>query len=177
MLKSKFGENSNIKRFCSGSIDDTKKGKDLQVTIDGDVFSVQVKPFTDVISVVDSDGDTFFEVLSWLDPFKYSKTNVQVFMFVNTTNREYILFQNRPNKISKEKRGIIKFYEPYLDTNVDIQKKKTTYRNQHSDTTSKVFNTSEERLKNLMFRKSEIEKLIKIEQDKLKNIDNIEVNL
>jgi hypothetical protein len=177
MLKSKFGEKSNIKRFCSGSIDDIKKGKDLQVTIDGNVFSVQVKPFTDVISVVDSDGDTFFEVLSWLDPFKYSKTNVQVFMFVNTTNREYILFQNRPNKISKEKRGIIKFYEPYLDTNVDIQKKKTTYRNQYSDTTSKVFNTSAERLKNLMFRKSEIEKLIKIEQDKLKNIDNIEVNL
>jgi hypothetical protein len=98
-------------------------------------------------------------------------------MFVNTTNREYILFQNRPNKISKEKRGIIKFYEPYLDTNVDIKKKKTTYRNQYSDTTSKVFNTSAERLKNLMFRKSEIEKLIKIEQDKLKNIDNIEVNL
>ena len=177
MLKSKFGEKSNIKRFCSGSIDDTKKGKDLQVTIDGNVFSVQVKPFTDVISVVDSDGDTFFKVLSWLDPFKYSKTNVQVFMFVNTTNREYILFQNRPNKISKEKRGIIKFYEPYLDTNVDIQKKKTTYRNQYSDTTSKVFNTSAERLKNLMFRKSEIEKLIKIEQDKLKNIDNIEVKL
>ena len=98
-------------------------------------------------------------------------------MFVNVSNLEYILFQNKPNKISKEKRGVIKFYEPYLDTNVDIQKKNTTYRSQHSDTTSRVFNTSSERLKNLIFRKSEIDKLIKIEQDKLKKIDNIEVNL
>jgi hypothetical protein len=177
MLEKKFGSKSNIKRFCSGSIDDTKKGKDLQVTIDNDTFSVQVKPFTDVISVVDSDGDTFFEVLSWLDPFKYSKTNVQVFMFVNVSNLEYILFQNKPNKISKEKRGVIKFYEPYLDTNIDIQKKTTKYRNQYSDTTSRVFNTSSQRLKNLIFRKSEIEKLIKIEQGKLKNINNMNLNL
>ena len=81
-MKQRF-PNSDIVRFCAGDIRDTKKGMDLM--IDRRIH-VQVKPFMDIKSYIDEDGDTFFEVNAYMEPNKYSEKNVQIFFFVSSDN-------------------------------------------------------------------------------------------
>ena len=51
ILKEKLGSNVQIRRFCSGSVQDTRMGQDLAVKIgDNEEFFVQVKPLKKVES-------------------------------------------------------------------------------------------------------------------------------
>lgn len=157
-LKERF-PNSEIKRFCSGDIRDTKKGMDIAVTTLGKTFNVQVKPFMTIQSFVDEDGDTYFEVKSYFEPNKYSERNIGLFMFVSSETDEFIAFANKKNKIGQMRGNITRFYEPPSYTNMKfITKEKRKSKN--SDIISKIFGQDEELLKNLEFRKDQIMKQI-----------------
>ena len=145
---------------------------DISVEVNGRKFIVQVKPYTKVKSFVDADGDTFFEVDSYFDPTKYSEKNVQVFLFINSETSEHIGFANKRNKIRKLSGNKIRFDEPFLLSNVNFegQTKVKKYRNKPVE--DDLFKMGERRLENLIFRKSEIEKLIQAEREKLSKIKN-----
>lgn len=158
VLKQKF-PNNEIKRYCSGDIRDTKKGIDIVIVTDDKDITVQVKPFTKIESYVEPDGDTFFEVKSYLESNRYSERNVHIFMFVNSTSDEFILFKNKKTKIGQMRNNITRFYEPPLYTNiVFVSKQKRKSKTLAS--TDSLFNVDNDTLKNLEFRKSQIEKMI-----------------
>jgi len=165
ILRNKWGDNAEIKRFCSGDIRDTKKGMDISVTVGGKTFYVQVKPFTRVESYIDRDGDTFFEVTAYYNPTKYSERNVQVILFINDQTNEYIAFENKRNQILLKSTTTINFYEPFLMTNIQFATKFKEYR--RKDLGDELFGMEERRLETLIFRKAEIEKLIELEKEKL----------
>jgi CRISPR/Cas system-associated protein Cas5 (RAMP superfamily) len=165
VLRKKWGETAIIQRFCSGDIRDTKKGMDISVKVGDAVFYVQVKPFIKVESFVDRDGDTFFEVTAFYDPKKYSEKNVQVILFVNDSSGDYIAFENKRNQILSKSNTVVNFYEPYLMTNIEFATKYKEYR--RKDLGDELFGMGERRLENLLFRKSEIEKLIELEKQKI----------
>lgn len=162
-LSEKF-PNTKIKRYCSGDVRDTKKGIDITVEHPTKPFNVQVKPFIRVGSYFEPDGDTFFEVTSYLDVNKYSEKNVDVFMFVDSQKGDFILFKNKKNKIGQMRNNIIRFYEPPLYTNMTfITKEKRKMKN--FDDTDQIFGLETNLEKNLEFRKQQIDKLL----DKMKN--------
>lgn len=158
ILKKRFPDKS-IKRFCSGDIRDTKKGIDIVIVNSEKDITIQVKPFIKVESYVEPDGDTFFEVKSYLDSNRYSERNVNIFMFVNLELGEFILFKNKKTKIGQMRYNITRFYEPPLYTNMTFVSK----RKRNSKTlapTDSLFNVDNDILNNLEFRKSQIEKMI-----------------
>jgi hypothetical protein len=158
ILKGKFS-NNEIKRYCSGDIRDTKKGIDIVIVYPGKDITLQVKPFIKVESYVEPDGDTFFEVKSYLESNKYSERNVNIFMFVNYETKEFILFKNKKTKIGQMRSNITRFYEPPLYTNITFEpKEKRKYKNLAP--TDSLFDVNTDMLKNLEFRKSQIEKMI-----------------
>ena len=170
ILKDFFGEDAKILRFCSGDVRDTKKGMDISVTTGGRTFHVQVKPFTNVRSLVDKDGDTFFEVTSrGFDPTRYSESNVQVFLFVDLNNKRYVAFANKKNKIKKSTTDITRYDEPYLLSNINFEGKTKVKSYRNTPVEDDVFKVGERRLQNLEFRKAEIEKMIEIERQKQGN--------
>ena len=166
ILRDFYGESSQIDRFCSGDIRDTRFGQDIAVTANGTKYYIQVKPFQKILSFVDKDGDTFYEVHSKnFSPSKYSERKVQVFLFVDEVNGNYMAFQNKRNKILT-RGSATSFYEPFLISNMTLPTKmKRTLRPELGD---ELFKMGERRLQNLEFRKSEIEKLIALEKEKLK---------
>jgi hypothetical protein len=118
--------------------------------------------------LVDKDGDTFFEVTSrGFDSTKYSESNVQVFLFVDLDRKRYVAFANKKNKIRKVTTEITRYDEPYLISNINFegQTKVKSYRN--TPVEDDIFKVGERRLQNLEFRKSEIEKMIELEKQKL----------
>jgi hypothetical protein len=172
VLKQRF-PSSEIERFCSGDIRDTKKGMDLLIKYGGKEITVQVKPFQYVKSFVSQDGDTFFEVKSYLDTNKYSIRNVSIFMFVSTSENKYILFTNNKNKISQMRGNIIRFYDPPLYSNFTEEEIPTKTKRQQTKSieTAKVFDQQTEMLKNLYFKKEQIELLIKKELQRLAKLE------
>jgi hypothetical protein len=158
ILKGRFPGNS-IKRYCSGDIRDTKKGIDIVIESPDKDITLQVKPFIKVESYVEPDGDTFFEVKSYLDANKYSERNVNIFMFVNYETKEFILFKNKKTKIGQMRGNLTRFYEPPLYTNMNFDsKQKRKYKNLAP--TDSLFDVNTDTLKNLEFRKAQIEKMI-----------------
>lgn len=164
VLKEKF-PNTNIKRYCSGDIRDTRYGIDITIEHPKKSLNIQVKPFKEVNSFVEPDGDTFFEVISYITVNKYAQNKVHVFMFVNPERNEYILFKNLKNKIGQMAPNRVRFYEPPLYTNMTFETKQKR-RSLASEPTSKIFGIDTDLLKNLEFRKSQIEK--QIEKQKAK---------
>lgn len=167
VLKKRFN-NSKVTRFCAGDIRDVKKGMDISIRVEENEITIQVKKFDKVASYVEDDGDTFFEVTSDLIPNKYSEKNVDIFMFVSTDSKEYILFANKKTKIGQMKSNITRFYEPYLMKSDGINFTHKQKRKMKSfDTTYNLFGMEKNKLDNLYFRKSEIEKQIsKLEKQK-----------
>lgn len=163
ILKKRFPE-TKIKRFCSGDIRDTKKGIDISVEHPSKTLNIQVKPFIKVASYVEPDGDTFFEVTSYLEVNKYSEKNVDIFMFVDVNKNEFILFKNKKTKIGQMRNNIIRFYEPPLYTNMVFSTKEKRKMRSFEPTDS-LFGLETDTLKNLEFRKDQIQKMI----DRLKN--------
>lgn len=169
VLKQKF-PNAEIIRFCSGDIRDTKKGIDLLIKSGDKEYTVQVKPYQYVKSFISVDGDTFFEVKSYLDVNKYSSRNVNIFMFVSSDEKKSILFSNNKSKLTQMRGNIVRFYEPPLYNNFTETELTTKVKRQHNKSieTGKFFDQPSETLKNLYFRKEQIEKLIKKELTKIK---------
>jgi hypothetical protein len=160
VLKNRF-KTSKVSRFCAGDIRDTRKGMDISIRIKGVDITVQVKKFDKVASYVEDDGDTFFEVTSDLQANKYSEKNVDIFMFVSPDSQEYILFANKKTKIGQMRNNIVRFYEPFLMKSENINfthKQKRKMKN--FDPTYNLFGMEKNKLDNLYFRKSEIEKQI-----------------
>ena len=158
ILKNRF-PNGEMKRFCSGDIRDTKKGIDIVIVNPSKDITIQVKPFTKAESFVEPDGDTFFEVHSYLDANRYSERIVNIFMYVNSETEEFILFKNKKLKIGQLRGNVTRFYEPPLYTNISFTvKQKRKYKT--LDSTENLFDANADMLKNLEFRKSQIEKMI-----------------
>jgi hypothetical protein len=172
ILKEKLGSNVQIRRFCSGSVQDTRMGQDLAVKIgDNEEFFVQVKPLKKVESKYDADGDTFFVVSSpSFDNKRYKPQNVDLFFFVNNENGEYVGFRNKPNKIYTQYAGLVRFYEPWELTNISFEQSKLYKPSSKkvSKVEDDIFKVGERRLQNLEFRRKQIEKLIDDELQKLK---------
>jgi len=161
VLKNKF-PNTVIKRFCAGDKRDTKKGIDVVIEYPTKSINIQVKPFISTNSYVESDGDTFFEVKStFFEANKYSERNVSTFMFVNINEDKYILFKNNKNKIGQMRNHITRFYEPYLYTNIVFEKSKEKKKYKNLNDIDDVFDTKNNTLENLKFRRSVIDKMIK----------------
>jgi hypothetical protein len=158
ILKERFPQ-SEIKRYCSGDIRDTKKGIDITVSTMGKSFNIQVKPFMSIGSFVTDDGDTFFEIKSYFEPNKYSERNVSIFMFVDIEKNEFILFLNKKDKINQMRNNATRFSEPPLYTNIKFVTKEKR-KSKNADLTSKIFGQDEEMIKNLEFRKDQIMKQI-----------------
>ena len=158
VLKQKFPGNE-IKRYCSGDIRDTKKGIDIVIVTPDKDITVQVKPFMKIDSYVEPDGDTFFEVKSYLDSNRYSERNVFIFMFVNSESEEFILFKNKKTKIGQMRNNITRFYEPPLYTNITFVNKQKR-KSKTLTPTDTLFNVDNDTLRNLEFRKAQIEKMI-----------------
>lgn len=151
-----------IKRFCAGDKRDTRQGIDIVVEYPTKSINIQVKPFVKVDSYVELDGDTFFEVKSmYFDANKYSERNVSAFMFVNINEGNYILFKNNKTKIGQMRNHITRFYEPYLDSNINFEESKQKKNSKSLDHINDAFNVKTNTLKNLEFRKNVIEKMIK----------------
>jgi len=149
---------AKIKRYCSGDIRDTRKGMDISVEI-GDVnLNYQVKPFSSVISFIDDEGDTFFEVKSYVDVTKYSEKNVNVFMFVDSTNNQFISFANVKRKIGKVGANTIRFYEAPLETNMTF---KTRKKKSSLNVASKLYGLDDKKLENIDFRLNSLANLKK----------------
>jgi hypothetical protein len=166
VLKQKF-PNNEIKRYCSGDIRDTRKGIDIVIVMPGKDITVQVKPFIKIDSYVEPDGDTFFEVKSYFESNRYSERNVFIFMFVNFESEEFILFKNNKTKIGQMRNNITRFYEPPLYSNmVFVNKEKR--RSKALAPADELFNVDNETLKNLEYRKAQIERLINNYKKKLK---------
>ena len=173
-----YGLNTKFIRYEVGDLDphkishlyftkeflETKKGIDITVEHPTGSFNVQVKPFISVNSFVEPDGDTFFEVKTYLDINKYSEKNVNVFMFVDVPKSEFILFKNKKNKIGQMANNIVRFYEPPLYTNMVFDTKEKR-KSKKFEPTNPIFGVETDVLKNLEFRKSQIDKLIQKQKD------------
>jgi len=170
----------DIKRYCAGSIKDTLNGQDLLLTANNGSFGIQVKPLEKVLSVTEINGDTYFEVYAGgFNPYKYKEDDVKIFMFVNSIDKKYILFKNERRKLYKNGgfwANPTIFYEEILKTNINpIKSKKIKDNNSQinsDDAFSKTFNTGETRLNDLIFRKKEITKMIKLERERLSKLNN-----
>jgi hypothetical protein len=166
--------NATIKRFCAGDLRDTRKGIDISINVDGKILHIQVKPFEKVESMISPDGDTYYRVKAYVDTNKYSDRNVDIFMFVSFENSKYILFSNNKNKIAQMRNNYIRFYEQYLDTNIEFTTKLNKPKNKSIET-SKVFNKDQDVLKTLYLRKQQIEDLIKKELERLAKLEKKKV--
>ena len=166
-LQEKFPRAKKIRRFCSGDIRDTRKGIDISIDFPGASLNVQVKPFKKISSFVERDGDTFFEVTfnSSIAINKYSQANVDVFMFVDVDKNEFIIFKNIKTKIGQMSSSIVRFYEPPSATNMVFVTKQKRKRKDF-EPIDKLFGVQTDMLKNLMFRKSHIEKMIEKEKQR-----------
>jgi len=169
ILKNKFPD-YKIKRFCTGDIRDTKKGIDIAIEKGKKSYHVQVKPYISIHSYVEPDGDTFFEVKSYLNTNKYSDRNVHIFMFVSSYEDKFILFSNQKNKINQMRNNITRFYEPPLYKNFDL-KTELKEPNKKGVKSNEIFDQDNEILSNLYFRKKQIEKLIRQQLKKIKEND------
>jgi len=176
VLKNYFGNSAVIKRFCSGDRRDTIEGKDISVEINGKQYHIQVKPFESINSYVDKyEGDTFFRVKSRFKISKYSEKNVDILFLVNYSKSEYVAFSNEKRRIVQTSDDYINFYEPWLMSNIQFKtdKKPKVYNKVNlnkQEEVKQLFNTSQRRLDNLLYKKQALEDLIKIELKKIKDL-------
>jgi hypothetical protein len=80
-------------------------------------------------------------------------------MYVNSETEEFILFKNKKLKIAQLRANVTRFYEPPLYTNISFTvKQKRKYKTLAP--TENLFDANADMLKNLEFRKIQIEKMI-----------------
>jgi hypothetical protein len=119
-----------INQHCAGDIRDRKLGQDFDVIINGVSHYFQVKPISAnfTIKKIISDVETYYEIPSYHKSSKYQEKYVDVIMYVNETNGDFVMFMNDEQKISttasKEFQGpkfVIRYYENPLRTNMKIE--------------------------------------------------------
>lgn len=160
-LQEKF-PNTRIIRFCAGDIRDVKKGIDLSIEGNGRNYTVQVKPYKTVSSLIEPDGETYIQVQSSVDTTRYSSRNVDIFMFVSPSEDKFILFPNKKGSINQTKFGTARFYEEPLYTNITFPKSRKTPEKKGEGDAGKFFRGDDENavLQSLYYKKEQIEKLI-----------------
>lgn len=157
VLKNKF-PTAEIKRYCSGDIRDTMKGMDISITSGNLTLHAQIKPFKKIISFIDADGDTFFEVNSpGFKHTKYKSKYVDFFIFVNQTTGEFAMFQNNKQKIA-DVSGNCRFYEPILYTNMTFT---TKPKRKSKNVAGEFFGIESDKLKNIEYRLDQLNQLKK----------------
>jgi len=125
ILQERF-PNAKIKRFCSGSIQDTRKGMDISIEVNNNLLTAQVKPFSGATMFVDESSNlVYYRVYSpYFDAKKYSPRNVDIFFFVNREMNEYIAFINDRSKIKTSQKHVDFFESKPLVSNIQTYKQK-----------------------------------------------------
>lgn len=169
VLKQNFGLTpSKVKRYCTGSVEDTKQGKDIAFEINKKWYFVQIKPYEKIKNIVDEFGDTYFEISPvYFKAERYSQKNVNFFLFVN--GADYIMFQNYKQRMRSVGSTTMRFYEPPVISNVEVPVTQARIRNKDIKDTQAEFGMSDDKktLENLLFKKAEIEKLIEKTKKKM----------
>jgi Fe-Mn family superoxide dismutase len=133
------GISYELYELCSGHVNDRKKGQDIILDIKGgDTIYFQVKPFSNrnnEFEFFDSgDRGYYFKVASWYRQTKYKGENVDVILYVDRTEKKYIMFRNDHNKmltVSNPKTQppyFIYYYEMPLQSNFVIPLQKETVK-------------------------------------------------
>jgi len=172
VLKDKFPNATRVRRFCSGDVRDTRKGIDIAIDFGDKTVTVQVKPFIHIKYLMEDDGDSYYEVKSYFEPNKYSDRNVNIFMFVNENQTEFIMFNNYKSKIGQMRNNITRFYEPPLYTNMNLTLDKKRTRRVKLDVYS-IFDSQKQTLQDLYDKRAKIDSLIqKLEKLKFSEDQN-----
>jgi hypothetical protein len=86
---------------CGGSVADTKKGQDIVLQFkDEKPIHFQIKSMKEGhVKLFNSDRGKYYRVASWYEHTKYKEENVDLIVYVNQENKEYIIFDNDFSKI------------------------------------------------------------------------------
>jgi hypothetical protein len=86
---------------CGGSVADTKKGQDIVLQFkDEKPIHFQIKSMKEgYVKLFNSDRGKYYRVASWHEHTKYKEENVDLIVYVNQENKEYIIFDNDYSKI------------------------------------------------------------------------------
>jgi hypothetical protein len=86
---------------CGGSVADTKKGQDIVLKFENEEpIYFQIKPIKEgYVKIFNSDRGKYYRVASWHEHTKYKEENVDLIVYVNQENKEYIIFDNDFSKI------------------------------------------------------------------------------
>ena len=86
---------------CGGSVADTKKGQDIVLKFENEEpIHFQIKPIKEgYVKIFNSDRGKYYRVASWHEHTKYKEENVDLIVYVNQENKEYIIFDNDFSKI------------------------------------------------------------------------------
>ena len=123
------GISYELYEHCAGDINDRKKGQDLVLKLkNGDTIYFQVKPVnvSQIVLYDGSDRGNYFVIPSWATQNKYKSENVDVLVYVDRANQNYIMFRNDHNRMltvsnkSKFPPHLIYFYENPLKSNFKI---------------------------------------------------------
>jgi Fe-Mn family superoxide dismutase len=86
---------------CGGSVADTKKGQDIVLQFENEKpIHFQIKSIKEgYVKLFNSDRGKYYRVASWYEHTKYKEENVDLIVYVNQENKEYIIFNNDFSKI------------------------------------------------------------------------------
>lgn len=151
---------TQLRRYCSGSIEDTKKGQDIAFQINNQWYTMQVKTVKTIKSRIDEYGETYYEVSPVdFDKQRYAMKNVNFLFFI--AGPDYVMFQNihqRMNKIH----STLRFYEPTFIDNLGEKDVEPSSVDKKSKQIAKELGITDKRrkIKDLEYKKAQIEKLI-----------------
>jgi hypothetical protein len=86
---------------CGGSKADTIKGQDIVLQFENEEpIHFQIKSIKEgYVKLFNSDRGKYYRVASWHEHTKYKEDNVDLIVYVNQENKEYIIFDNDFSKI------------------------------------------------------------------------------
>jgi len=86
---------------CGGSKADTIKGQDIVLQFENEEpIHFQIKSMKEgYVKLFNSDRGKYYRVASWHEHTKYKEDNVDLIVYVNQENKEYIIFDNDFSKI------------------------------------------------------------------------------
>jgi Fe-Mn family superoxide dismutase len=86
---------------CGGSKADTIKGQDIVLKFENEEpIHFQIKSIKEgYVKLFNSDRGKYYRVASWHEHTKYKEENVDLIVYVNQENKEYIIFDNDFSKI------------------------------------------------------------------------------
>jgi hypothetical protein len=96
----------------------------------------------------------------YFKPERYSQKNVNFYLFIH--DADYIMFQNYKQRIRYVSSNSLRFYEPPVISNIEVETQTARTRNKDIRQVQSDFGLSDDKktLENLLFRKREIDKMI-----------------